>query len=89
MKYISNVLLALILALLLNYGLVSFFARIRKPGRKELLCKGQNQFHYTQPKAFFVRESSTYNPVSSGGSGSSGGGGGGGSSSGGGGGHSF
>ena len=89
MKYISNVLLALILALLLNYGLVSFFARIRKPGRKELLCNGQNRFHYTQPRAFFVRESSTYNPISSGSSSGGSGGGGGGCRSGGGGGHSF
>lgn len=89
MKYISNALLALILALLLNYGLVSFFARIKKPRRRELLGNGQTHFHYTQPKAYFVRESRTYNPVSSDSGGSSGGGGGGGSSSGGGGGHSF
>lgn len=91
MKYISNALLAVILALLLNYGLVSFFARMKKPGRKELLSNGQNHFHYTQPRAFFVRESRTYNPTSSdsSSSGSSGGGGGGSSSSGGGGGHSF
>lgn len=93
MKYISNGLLAVILALLLNYGLVCFFARIKKPGRKELLMNGQNHFHYTQPRAFFVRESRTYNPTSSSSGGSSGSSGGGGSSSGGrsggGGGHSF
>lgn len=95
MKYISNALLAVILALLLNYGLVSFFARMKKPGRKELLSNGRNYFHYTQPRAFFVRESRTYNPTSSDSSssgssgGSSGGGGGGSSNSGGGGGHSF
>ena len=92
MKYISNGLLAVILALLLNYGLVSFFARIKKPGRREILRSGRNHFNYTQPKAFFVRESRTYNPTSSD-SGSSGSSGGGGSSSsgssGGGGGHSF
>ncbi|MDE5932421.1 MAG: TPM domain-containing protein [Lachnospiraceae bacterium] len=92
MKYISNGLLAVILALLLNYGLVCFFARIKKPDKRELLRNGQNHFHYTQPRAFFVRESRTYNPTSSssgGSSGSSGSSGGGGSSSGGGGGHSF
>ena len=71
MKYISNGLLAVILALLLNYGLVSFFARIKKPGRKELLRNGQNYFRYTQPRAFFRRESRTYNPTSSGSSGGS------------------
>lgn len=91
MKYISNGLLAVILALLLNYGLVSFFARIKKPGRRELLRSGRNHFNYTQPKASFIRESRTYNPTSSdsGSSGSSGGSSGGSSSSGGGGGHSF
>ena len=90
MKYISNGLLAVILALLLNYGLVSFFARIRKPSRRELLSNGKSSFHYTQPKAFFIRESRVYNPVSSdSSSGSGGGSSGGGSSSGGGGGHSF
>ncbi|MBD5489390.1 MAG: TPM domain-containing protein [Lachnospiraceae bacterium] len=93
MKYISNGLLAVILALLLNYGLVSFFARIKKPGRREILRSGRNHFNYTQPKAFFVRESRTYNPVSSDSSGSSGSSSGGGGSSsgssGGGGGHSF
>ncbi|MDE6388299.1 MAG: TPM domain-containing protein [Lachnospiraceae bacterium] len=95
MKYISNGLLAVILALLLNYGLVSFFARIRKTDRKELLRNGRNHFNYTQPRAFFIRESRMYHPTSSGsssgssGGGSSSGGGGGSSSSGGGGRHSF
>lgn len=96
MKYISNLLLAVILALLLNYGLVSFNARLRKPGRKELLGNAGNHFSYTKPEAFFTRESRTYNPVSSGGgsSGSRGGGGGSGGGSrggrsGGGGGHRF
>lgn len=91
MKYISNGLLAVILALLLNYGLVSFFSRIKKPSRRELLRNGKNSFHYTQPRAFFIRESRVYNPTSSGSDGGSGGssGGGSGGSSGGGGGHSF
>lgn len=95
MKYISNALLAVILALLLNYALVCFFTGKRKPGRRELLGNAGNYFRYTEPKAFFVRETRTYHPISSGGSdssgGSSGGGGGssGGSSSGGGGGHRF
>lgn len=91
MKYINNILLALILALLLNYGAVSFFARLRKPGRKELLGSTVNHFSYTRPEVRFVRESRTYNPVSSSSrsGGSSGGGGGGGSRSGGGGGHRF
>lgn len=100
MKYISNALLAVIAALLLNYALVCFFTGKRKLGRKELLGNAGNCFRYTEPRAFFVRETRTYHPTSSGGSGSSGrssGGGGssrggsssGGRSSGGGGGHRF
>lgn len=95
MKYISNALLAVILALLLNYGLVFIFTRIKKPGRGELLGNAGNYFRYTEPQAFFVRETRTYNPISSGSGGSSSGssgssgGGSSGGSSGGGGGHRF
>jgi len=94
MKYISNALLAVIMALLLNYGLVSVFARMRKPGRRELLGYRGNYFRYTTPQAFFTGESKSYHPTSSGGSGSSRSGGSSGgssgrSSSGGGGGHRF
>ena len=91
MKYISNGLLAAILALLLNFGLVSFFSRLKKPGKKENIPR---RFSYTRPTAVFTHKTRVYDPVSSesggrsGGSGS-GGGGGGGSRSGGGGGHSF
>ncbi len=98
MKYISNALLAMILALLLNYGLVCFVTRIGKPRRREMLGNAGNYFRYTQPQAFFVRESRTYRPRSSGssggsrsgsGSGRSSGGSRGGGRSGGGGGHRF
>lgn len=92
MKYISNGLLAVIAALILNYGLVSYYARLKKPDRKTLMRSVENHFNYTRPQAVFTHESREYNPVSSdSSSGSSGGssGGGGGSSSGGGGGHSF
>lgn len=94
MKYISNILLAVILALLTNYGLVSFYAQLRKPGRREIMGSVETHFRYTPPQVVFTHESRVYNPVSSdsgssGGSSSGGGGGGGSSSSGGGGGHSF
>lgn len=94
MKYISNGLLAVIIALILNYGLVSYYARLKKPDKKTLMRSVESHFNYTPPQAVFIRESRKYNPVSSdsGSSGSSGGsssGGGGSSSSGGGGGHSF
>lgn len=71
MKYISNALLAMILALLLNYGLVCFATRIGKPRRREMLGNAGNYFRYTEPQAFFVRESRTYHPRSGGSSGGS------------------
>lgn len=90
MKYISNGLLAVILALLLNYGLVSFYARLKKPDRKELMGSVNMHFRYTQPAAVYTHESRTYNPVSSGSGGGGGHSGGGGRGhSGGGGGHRF
>lgn len=94
MKYISNAFLAVILALLLNYGLVCFFAGIGKSGRKRLPQNAGNYFRYTPPQAYYIRESRTYHPTDSGGShssGSSGSSGGSSSSgsSGGGGGHRF
>lgn len=88
MKYISNALLAMILALLINFGLVCYFTRLRKPAEAELLRNIEKRFATTKPTATFTRETKVYDPVESSSS-SSGGGGGGGSSSGGGGGHSF
>ena len=91
MKYISNGLLAIILALLLNYGVVCVFAGAKKPGKKKMMENVPIQFSYTKPLAVFTHQTRTYNPVGSssggGGGGSSGGGGGG--RSGGGGGHRF
>lgn len=95
MKYISNGLLAAILALLLNFGFVSLFSRLKKPGKKEIMENIPRRFSYTKPTAVFTHKTRVYDPVSSGsgGGGSSGGsrsgGGGGGSRSGGGGGHRF
>lgn len=92
MKYISNGLLAVILALLLNYGIVSLFAGAKKPGTKKMMENVPVQFSYTKPLAVFTHQTRTYNPVSSDSGSSSSSGGGGGSSSGssgGGGGHSF
>lgn len=92
MKYISNALLAVILALLLNFGLVSYYMRITKPRNSEILDSIQRKFEYTKPIATFTNETKEYSPVdtgSSGGGSSHSSGGGGGHSSGGGGGHSF
>ena len=94
MKYISNALLAMILALLANFGLVICFTRLRKPGGNAVLANIHRRFTYSEIRAVHTHQSEIYDPVSSGSDGgSSGGSGGGGSSgggsSGGGGGHSF
>ena len=91
MKYISNALLALIIALLINYFVVRAFSRSKKPSENELLNNIYTQYAVSNPQSTFVRQSKVYDPPSSSGGGSSGGGGGGssGGSSGGGGGHSF
>jgi uncharacterized protein len=93
MKYISNALLAIVLALLLNYIIVRFYASAKTPSRRELLDGLFYQQKINNANAVFTNETKRYDPVessSSGGGGRSGGGGGGGGhSSGGGGGHSF
>jgi len=92
MKYISNALLAVILALLINFAWICYFSRLKKPTSKELIRALENHLEYTPPTAVKTHETKIYSPQSSdsgGSSGGSSGGGGGGSSSGGGGGHSF
>lgn len=95
MKYISNALLALIFALLINYFVVRTFSRSRKASENEILENIYTQCSIEHPQSSFIHQKKTYSPPSSS-DGSSGGssgggssGGGGGSSSGGGGGHSF
>lgn len=96
MKYISNLLLALCLALLFNFWLMNCLTRTKKARQEELLGNIQRGFSCTKPTAVFINKTKVYDPVSSD-SGSSGGSSGGGSSSGGsssgssggGGGHSF
>ncbi len=87
MKYVCNALLAVIAALLINFGLVNLFSGARKAEDIELLAHSLRYFAATDPTVCYQYQTKVYDPVKSGG-GSSGGGGGGGSS-GGGGGHSF
>ena len=90
MKYISNTLLAMILALLINFGLVCYFTKLRKPSEADMLRIIDKRMNCTKPTATFTHKTKRYDPVESDSSGSSGGSSGGGSSSsGGGGGHSF
>lgn len=92
MKYISNLLLSLILSLLINYLLVLLTAGSRKPSEETILGAVRIGFHMSDPSAVMTHTTRVYDPPftsSGGGSGSRGGGGGGGGFSGGGGGHSF
>lgn len=93
MKYISNALLAVIIALLLNFAWICYFSKLKTPTSREILRSLESHFTHGEPTAVFTHETKIYDPVSdssrSSSSGGGGGGGGGRSSSGGGGGHSF
>lgn len=87
MKYISNILLAVCLALVLNFMIMRAMTGVKRAKNKELLSVVEKEFRNTEPTAEFVTQSRTYSPPSSSSSGGHSGGGGG--HSGGGGGHSF
>lgn len=89
MKYVCNALLAVIAALLINFGLVSFFSGARKTEDSELLAHSLHYFSATDPTVCYQYQTKVYDPVESRSGSSGGGGGGGGRSSGGGGGHGF
>lgn len=92
MKYISNALLAMILALLANFGLIIFFTRLRKPKDAAILNHIHKKFNHSGIVGTYTHQTKIYDPISrgsGGGGGHSGGGHGGGGHSGGGGGHSF
>lgn len=91
MRYICSALLAIILALLINYFIVMYYSRSRKENAKQILNGIYSDVKITNPNPVYVRQSKRYSPPSSssGGGSSGGGGGGGGHSSGGGGGHSI
>lgn len=86
MKYISNLLLALILALFANFLLASHMSKLRAPSDNEILDNATLKFSHTPPEAFFKHQTRRHAPRGGSGSGH---GGGGGVSGGGGGGHSF
>ena len=90
MKYISNALLALILAALFNYFLARRLSISSKPSSNEVLSAITTKYAFSDPSMWKTGQEKVYSPPSSsGGGGHSGGGGGGGHSSGGGGGHRF
>ena len=89
MKYTSNAVLAIILALLINYGLLAFSRRAYKREIKsdEVLVHAVNSFILGASVESFLRQTKRYIPPSSSSGGGHSGGGGGHHSSGGGGGH--
>lgn len=88
MKYASNLFLAIILALMVNYFVVRACSATGKPSDKELLTGVFSQQKFDNVESTFTHSTKTYSPQSSGSSGGSSGGGGG-SSGGSGGSHSF
>lgn len=90
MKYASNVLLALVFALLINFLIVMGISSKHRPSRSQLMDGIYTKCVVNNPQIQFMNQTKTYSPQSSGSSGGSGGhssGGGGGGHSGGG--HSF
>lgn len=90
MKYISNALIALVLAVLINYIIVRFYSSQKKASTKVLMNGLFEHRAFNSGNVVFTHQTRTYSPQQSSSGGSSGGGGG--SSGGGGGsggGHSF
>lgn len=75
MKYISNALLALILAALVNYFLAMYLSGSSKPSSKEILSSISTKFAFTNPQRRLIKQEKVYSPPSSGGGHSGGGGG--------------
>lgn len=77
MKYICNALLAIALALLINYFVVMGLSKKKKPSNNTMLHFIHSKCDIIAPKVTFIREKRVYNPPSSsggGGGGRSGGG---------------
>ena len=76
MKYISNALLALILAALANYFIVRLSCGSPKVGEREILEFASTKFHFSNPRIRLIDQTKVYNlPRSSSGGRSHGGGG--------------
>ena len=89
MKYISNVCLAILLSLIINYFFARLVSQKVKPNDAQIMNSIISRFDFSDPTARHTNTTKTYSPrsSSSGSGGSSGGGGGGGGHSSGG--HSF
>lgn len=89
MKYISNALLSIAIALLINYFLVMMLSRSRKASTSQLLDGIFSKTEIKNARADFVKQTRRYSPQSRSSSGGGGGGRSGGGGGGGGGGHRF
>lgn len=96
MKYISNALLAVLLALLINFIIINRASGLRRTGSDPMIHAAKANFQFNEPEVTFINETKVFSPVETSGGGGGGGhggggfgGGGGGGHSGGGGGHSF
>lgn len=65
MKYISNALLALILAALINYFIVRLCSASPKPGSNEILQSISTNFTFINAKSILLNKTKTYSPVRS------------------------
>lgn len=89
MKYICNILLALVVSFLINYIIVISISKMKKAKDKELMEYINHNYEFSTPRLEYVCSTEKYSPQSSGGSRSSGSRGSGSRGGGGGGGHSF
>lgn len=89
MRYISNIVVSLVLGFFINFAIVLSLTKIKKAKNTEILKDCDINFIINDVFGKKTGTHRTYSPQDSGGSSSGGGGGGGGGSSGGGGGHSF
>lgn len=64
MKYISNALWAMILAMLVNFGLVCYLTNGRSSKKEQLLEGGRRRFEYTTPDTTYVKETRIYHDPS-------------------------
>jgi hypothetical protein len=81
MRIVSNVFLAIVVGLLIAYGIVRAFTTVRKPSEKELLAAINVKQNLNNYNCVFTHTTRVYDPPSSSSSGGGGGGGGGGGSS--------
>lgn len=78
MKYICNAIMAITIALLINFLIINSKSKLKRASSAELISGAISWVETTPPMVEFISESKTYSPQSSGGGGGHGGHGGGG-----------